>query len=107
MSAAMPLPNESSRRKSNELLLAGGLLFAARADEYADHAVVPLVTGRIEDHVLLIRRTTHVDLNRPRLGPGFGIFEGNLAAQVVGVHARDVFDHFVGFGVRAAETLQE
>src|SRR5579871_7033684 len=94
MSAATPLPAESSsRRKSNELLLAGGLLFAARADQDADHTVIAFVARGIEDHVLIIRGAAHIDLDGPRPGPRLRIIKGNLAPKGIRIQARDVLDH--------------
>src|SRR5579863_2562152 len=98
MSAAAPLPAESSRAASTDLLF-GALLFPARAHQDARHAVITFVTGGIEDHLALIAGLPHLNDHRPRLGPGLRIVEGDLAPQNVRFRARDAIDHSVSIDV--------
>src|SRR5580704_16658105 len=104
MSAATPLPAESSTQKAFNALLFRGLLFSARPDQDARHAVVPFVTGGIEDHLAAVIGLSHLDENGPRLGPRLGIVESDFAAQIIGVHAPEAFDHLISIDVRSTET---
>src|SRR5215467_1801587 len=108
MRAAAPLTNaRNSTSGSGSMLFLFSLLLPAVSDQNADHAVVSFVTGGIEDHVLVIGCFSHLDDHGPRLGPGFGIIEGDFTPQIVGVYAREALDHLVGFGVRPAEALRK
>src|SRR5579863_6541249 len=88
-------------------LLLRGLLFLAGANEDAGHAVVPLMTGGIEDHVAPVIGLAHLNQNGPRLGPRLRIVEGDFAPQIVSVHAREALDHLIRFGVRSTKALLE
>src|SRR5580700_8991418 len=109
MRAATPLPNES-RSMSGSCgkwnLLLPSLLFSAGAHQDARHAVVPLVTSRIEDHVTLTRGPPHLNDNGPGLRPRLGIVESDLAPQSVRVNAREVLDHFVRLYVGPTKALR-
>src|SRR5579862_8368314 len=110
MSAATPLPNES-RSKSGSCgkwnLLLPSLLFPAGAHQDARHAVVPFVTGGIEDHVALIGGPPHFNDNSPGLRPGLGIVEGDFAPQSVRVGSREAFDHLVCLYVGSPKALRK
>src|ERR1700733_10528164 len=106
----MPLPKESrttSQSWAKWSLLLPGLLFPAGANQDARHAVVPLVTGRIEDHVALTRGPPHLDDNGPRLGPGLGVVESDFAPQSIRVSACEALDHFVRLDVGSTKALRK
>src|SRR5215831_7827740 len=108
VSAAVPLIKERKRTSASSVrLLLCALFFPAGSDQNTRHSVVAFVARGIEDHVAVIVGLSHFNLHRPRLGPGLGILESNLAPEIVRVNARESLDHLVGFYVRASEALRE
>src|SRR5690349_729977 len=104
----MPLPNASgSMSGNNPGLLLLSLLLPAITHQDSSHPVIPFMTGGIEDHVTLIRRSAHLDGNGPWFGPGLRILKSDVAPQSVRVDTREALNHFIGVGIGPAKTLEK
>ena len=109
MRAATPLPQQTEKRSPQRarLLLGSFLFFPACADQHAGDGVIALVASGIEDHVAVGGRSAHLDADGPGLGPGVGVFEGDVAAQRVGIEASEALSHLEAVGIGAAIGLLE